>query len=60
MFEQEAGVFSFDDQGSLSLLSGAGDGQRETIDVALDITLIEIKDCIGVGCSGQQIFRLLT
>jgi hypothetical protein len=58
--EYEVGIISFSNQGGLGLLSGAGDGQHEASDVALEIVAVEVKDRIGVGCSGQQIFRLLT
>ena len=56
--EYEVGIISFSNQGGLGLLSGAGDGQHEASDVALEIVVVEVKDRIGVGCSGQQTFSL--
>ena len=56
--EDEAGIIPFSNQGGLGLLSGVGDGQHGAGDVALEIVVVEVKDRIGVGCSGQQTFSL--
>ena len=59
MSEDEVAVIRFENQLSLSLLSEAGDGHSEASDVALDcVVVVEIEDCVGIGCSCQQTFSL--